>query len=148
MSRGNIHTIPPLRKKKVPAPRTYVLGTTELIVSCNISTPANLATTRLVPPITWLTGSGSRVKVLHSSETVGADPQNFICNSILELGIPMARVDKSLSCLRMNGFTRDDIERLIDKGPWVLAFDMTPVIPRLFRDLKVCAPPLPGLPIL
>ncbi len=45
--------------------------------------------------------------------------------------------EQSLSCLRMHGFTRSDIYRMLEKGPWVLAFDISGVLPRLCANIKV-----------
>ena len=45
--------------------------------------------------------------------------------------------EQSLSCLRMHGFTRSDIYRMLAKGPWVLAFDISGWLPRLCANIKV-----------
>lgn len=141
----------PITKWMPPQSRNYQLNAQELIISCNMSTILDPTSTRLVPPLTWLSAPGTKIKVLHSSVDVEAIITSKtaseirdqttrpvkIKTSILEISIERPFVNKSLKTLRMNGFTRDDINRLVDKGPWILAFDLSKCIPKLFSDLQV-----------
>lgn len=144
------------RRKLSPPKRLYRLGKEELIISCNISTIMNPTNTRLVPPLTWLTAAGSKVKVLHSSRAFATSesamiPQSkqdqldlldasespiLIKHSFLEIVVERSVVDSSLSTLKLNGFSRDDINRMVDKAPWILAFDLSKCVPKLFFDLQ------------
>lgn len=136
-----------------PPRRRYTSGVREVVVSCTISKFADPTSTRLVPPLTWLTSSGSRVKVLHSRDEVlnlAKDStslsrkstnnynieSNIVQSSVLEISVSRERIDKTLSLLRMNGFQKEDISRLFDKGPWILAFDLSSSLPKLFTDFR------------
>jgi hypothetical protein len=112
-----------------------------------------------------LAASGARVKILHSNlpsassnsspgflnnelaESVSADASkatqqrsrsNKVSNSMIELAVARNIAESSLSTLRMHGFKREDIYRMLDKGPWVLAFNIPSCLPRLFKSLQVC----------
>eukprot|EP01038_Epipyxis_sp_PR26KG_P008595 gene8595-11613_t len=54
----------------------------------------------------------------------------------IEITVRKGIVEESLSVLRMNGFSREDIFRMLDKGPWVLAFNIPQTLPRLCNDLQ------------
>ena len=56
---------------------------------------------------------------------------------LIEVVVHKKMAEESLSVLRMNGFQREDIYRMLDKGPWILAFDISQVLPRTFKDLQV-----------
>lgn len=149
------------------ARKRFILGEKEIIISCVVSKFSNPSSTRLVPPITWLTSSGSRVKVLRSiiksgsltstfnsddSDSVGYDSsralstidkvQNInskssvVQSSVLEISVPRKRVDETLMNLRGNGFKKQDIYRMLDKGPWTLAFDVPGPLSKLMADLE------------
>ena len=110
--------------------RTYTWEKDELLISCNMTALSNPTCTRLLPPITWMSASGSRCKVLHNAP----DEQD---DSIIEIGVSKTLAEGSLSALRMSGFKREDIYRMLDKGPWVLAFDIAKVLPKIMADLEV-----------
>lgn len=55
----------------------------------------------------------------------------------IEILVGRALVENSLSTLRMNGFSREDIFRMLDKGPWILAFNIVRVLPKLYSDIQV-----------
>lgn len=59
-----------------------------------------------------------------------------ISSSAVKLGIERESVEDSLSVLRMNGFKKEDIFRMFDKGPWVIAFELSKILPRLIGDLQ------------
>lgn len=158
------------------ARKRFTLGEREIIISCVVSKFSNPSSTRLVPPITWLTSSGSRVKVLHSvsdptpkssapwSRTSSNNNDGFdgfegssrstierqqtapqitprkngvVQSSVLEISVPRKRVDETLMNLRVNGFKKQDIYRMLDKGPWTLAFDLPGPLSKLLSDLEV-----------
>lgn len=56
---------------------------------------------------------------------------------VIEITVRKKLAEDSLSCLRMFGFNRSDIYRMLDKGPWILAFDISKVLPRLYSNIKV-----------
>ena len=127
----------------------YSSGEREIVISFNLPTFSNPTSTRLVPPVTWLTSSGSRVKVLHTrneiSPTINTtslttlskyQPNTVVTSSALEISISRKSIDKRLSLLRMNGFSKEDISRMFDKGPWILAFDISSSLIKLITDLK------------
>lgn len=158
------------------ARKRFILGEKEIIISCVVSKFSNPSSTRLVPPITWLTSSGSRVKVLHSvtkpgiptsslppsssssSSNDSLDIERFevsslsntidkaqaikrdsgvVQSSVLEISVPRKRIDETLMNLRANGFKKQDIYRMLDKGPWTLAFDVPGPLTKLLADLEV-----------
>ena len=151
-------------KRIAPIRRTYIWREEELIISFNMTGISDPATcTRLVPPVTWLSSSRVKVKVQHSgmlmdptqyaidlgcgvnvtttlesstAETVSREIPEQHSSSMLQVSVPRESAESSLSTLRMNGFTRQDIYRMLDKGPWVLAFDITRTLPRLFNGLQ------------
>ena len=49
--------------KKRTARRTYRWMATELLIECNMTKLNNPTCTRLVPPLSWMSASGSKVKV-------------------------------------------------------------------------------------
>lgn len=132
----------------------YKQGVKEIVISCNITKVMKASSTRLVPPISWLTASGSKVKVVHASDdvklsassrrlskSIKRSPQTTdatpIRTSILEISVNREMVDRSLDSLRQNGFQKDDIYRMVDKGPWILSIDLRHGISKLFSDLQV-----------
>jgi hypothetical protein len=64
---------------------------------------------------------------------------NMATSSVLEISVSRELIDKTLSLLRMNGFSKEDISRMFDKGPWILAFDISASLIKLINDLKVCS---------
>lgn len=121
------------RTKSIPARRTYTWTNNELLISCNMTALANPTCTRLIPPITWMSASGSRCKVLHDSFST----EMSSTGSIIEIAVTRTLAEGSLSALRMSGFKREDIYRMLDKGPWVLAFDIARTLPKLMSDLEI-----------
>ena len=114
------------------------------MISFSTTGLANPTCTRLEPPVTWLAASGSRVKVTHSGGCSEEEKlmeltlnQPMSCNSVIEVTVPRSFAEGSLRTLRNKGFTREDIYRMLDKGPWVLAFDIPNALPRLFTSLEV-----------
>jgi hypothetical protein len=114
------------------------------MISFHTTGLTNPTCTRLEPPVTWLAASGSRVKVLHVGGSVNEEKlleldlnQPMSCNSVIEVTVPRSFAESSLRTLRNKGFTREDIYRMLDKGPWVLSFDISSALPRLFAGLQV-----------
>ena len=131
-------------RRLAPLPRTYNWLAEELTISYNSTSLSNPTCTRLEPPVTWLAASGSRVKVTHSggcSEDERAMElalnQPLSCASVIEVTVPRSFAEASLRVLRNKGFAREDIYRMLDKGPWVLSFDIPNALPRLFASLEV-----------
>ena len=54
--------------------------------------------------------------------------------SVVKLAVKRGDVQARLSAFRAQGFSDDDLYRMFDKGPWVLAFPPK-AIPKLFRHL-------------
>lgn len=71
--------------------------------------------------------------------------QPISCNSVIKVTVPRSFAESSLRTLRNKGFTREDIYRMLDKGPWVLSFDISSALPRLFASLQVSYSALPQL---
>jgi hypothetical protein len=101
------------------------------MISFNTTALADPTCTRLEPPITWLAASGARVRILTSTEEMQNDK-----SSIVEVAVSREFAEYSLRILSNKGFSRDDIFRMLDKGPWVLAFDIPKALPRLFEGLQ------------
>lgn len=102
---------------------------------------ATVTCTRLEPPVTWLAASGAKVKVLHSGGCTKDERTNpklqKSCSSVIEVSVSRNFAESSLSALRSKGFTREDIYRMLDKGPWILSFDIPTALPKLFLSLQV-----------
>ena len=111
------------------------------MISYNSTALTNPTCTRLEPPVTWLAASGSRVKVTRSSDEEefhdGNIKEKVSSTSVIEVGVPRSFAEASLRTLRNKGFAREDIYRMLEKGPWVLAFDIPNALPRLFQGLEV-----------
>ena len=145
--------------------RTFVWQGDDLTILFNITSIQSPLCTRLTPPLSWISASGCKVRLLHrsaqgvsapdrsgSSDDTGEnslrtyseektdDSQEKLTlvpsSSTVEIVASRSLVENTLSCLRMKGFQREDLFRLLDKGPWILAFDVRPIIPRLFHDLQ------------
>jgi hypothetical protein len=136
--------------------RTFLWQGDELTIVFNMSSLQSPLCTRLTPPLSWISASGCKVRVLHrgclSSNSELMDIVNAEENAIsdgtstpkstdqvstIEIVATRSFVEDTLSCFRMNGFQREDLFRILDKGPWILAMDVRTVIPRLFADLQV-----------
>ncbi len=76
------------------------------------------------------------IEALNSPNYV-AKPVNVLKSSILEISVNRKQVDESLRFLRMNGFRKQDLYRMLDKGPWILAFDLSNPLSKLLFDLQV-----------
>ena len=72
-----------------------------------------------------------------SSSSSGSSISSSDSGRVIEISVRKQLAEQSLSCLRMHGFTRPDIYRMLEKGPWVLAFDISGVLPRLCANIKV-----------
>jgi len=55
----------------------------------------------------------------------------------LEMEVPRTKVENNLLALKSNGFGREDIFRMLDKGPWIVGFDVTSSINKIFTDMQV-----------
>ena len=123
--------------------RRFVVGDKDITISCILSSfTSNPSSTKLTPPMTWLTSSGSKVKILHTineeitnlntntntnlntnmnsnmntnSNVIVKDSSIYdsaIVSSMLEITVSRSRVDRTLTSLRMNGFQKEDLYRL------------------------------------
>ena len=108
-------------RRLAPLPRTYNWLAEELTISYNSTSLSNPTCTRLEPPVTWLAASGARVKVLHSGGCTKDEKSNpklqKSCTSVIEVSVSRNFAECSLSALRNRGFAREDIYRMLDKGP-------------------------------
>lgn len=111
------------------APRTYSWKADELSIYCQLfDASANPTCTRLAPPRDWIGLNGAEVKVLDCQED----------KTMVEVRVPKSIVDNNLSLLRSSGaMSREDIYRMLDKGPWVLAFDLSNAFSKLTNDLQL-----------
>jgi hypothetical protein len=137
-----------------PPARTFAWQGDDLIILFNTTSLQSPLCARLTPPLSWIAASGCKVKVLHknakpsSLDSAGyiskeldesdiiTESPNSESKSTIEIVASRSLVEGTLSCLRMNGFSREDLFRILDKGPWILAFDIKPIISRLFNDLQ------------
>lgn len=55
---------------------------------------------------------------------------------VVYISIGRTKAESTLNTFRTMGFTREDIYRMLDKGPWVLAFDVSKCLPKLQADLQ------------
>jgi hypothetical protein len=118
------------------ARRTYNWQAEELVISFNMTNIANPSCTRLQPPLKWLASSGAKLKVLHECSDTGEITQESKCSKV-EVSVSRKFAESSLNTLRNYGFGREDIYRMLDKGPWTLVFDISTALPRLFANLQV-----------
>jgi len=145
-------------RKIAPVKRTYDWQAEELVISFNMTGLTYPTCSRLEPPVTWLAASGAKVKVSHSGacseddklkanelEKNERNPKKskskkdsgpLACSSVIEVAVSRGFAENSLASLRNKGFSREDIFRMLDKGPWVLAFDITSALSPLFDSLK------------
>jgi len=113
-------------------------------------------TTRIKPPLKWFKSSGSIVDSIVKSNdnmiSLNVLMSSINCNvkrsvilslddiesdgSLIELIVSRKKAENALSTLRSVGFNREDIYRMLDKGPWVLAFDIAKFVPSLFIALQ------------
>ena len=127
----------------------------ELLVTFNMTSLSNPTCTRLVPPLSWLSQHGAKVKVLHEGQTSDNDetkecqetPESSLyydrtsvvpSQSTIQLSIEREKVERRLSAFRMQGFSNEDLFTMLDKGPWVLAFtseSLPPLVVGLKKDI-------------
>jgi len=125
-----------------PKLQTFSWSGDFLLISFKMSPLSDVSSSRLLPPITWLSASGSKVKVLYnttqseSSQTDIPISAEMDSDRLIEVTVQKKMAEESLSALRMNGFQREDIYRMLDKGPWILAFDISTVLLRTYKDLQ------------
>jgi hypothetical protein len=76
--------------------------------------------------------------IASDEEEIGSDVDDYIgAEKFITISVSRARAEKSLSSLRQFGFKRADIYRMLEKGPWVLAFDISRTLPRISEDLTL-----------
>jgi hypothetical protein len=124
-------------RRMVSTRRTYNWQAEELVISFNMTNIANPSCTRLQPPLKWLASSGAKLKVLQECSATGEDITQESKCSIVEVSVSRKFAEASLITLRNYGFGRQDIYRMLDKGPWALVFDISTALPRLFANLQV-----------
>ena len=116
---------------------------------------ANPLCTRLVPPISWIVKSGVSVRVFFNGELTYENDRSIDMDEtdaetaasmnklqvqegrFIEITVSRSRIESAMTSLRSFGFVNEDIYRMLDKGPWVLAFNINKVLPRIVNDLKV-----------
>lgn len=64
---SSFETMSSAKQQLVPPRRTFTWQNDDLLISVNMTSLSRPSSTRLVPPITWLSASGSRVKVQQQS---------------------------------------------------------------------------------
>ena len=69
--------------------------------------------------------------------TIASEGETEIGDSIITIEVPRELAEQSLSSLRRFGFKREDMSRILDKGSWVLAFEVSKTLPKLFSDLEM-----------
>lgn len=122
-----------------PTRRTFKWKAEELVISFNMTKSGNPCSGKLEPPLTWLESPGLKLEVLQSSlgfsskEAVSLTPDS----SMMKVYVCRKTAESSLNILKKQGFGREDIYRMLDKGPWALAFDLSSALPRLFSNLQV-----------
>jgi mTERF len=85
------------------------------------------------PLVVTATSKTNQLGIVEEQE----QPEAIPGSSIIEVTVSRNFAENSLTTLRMHGFTRQDIYRMLDKGPWVLAFDITSTLPKLFHGLQM-----------
>jgi hypothetical protein len=154
--------LPILSKEKVnkisKVRRIFTWKGDDLFISYNntILLGDSYITTRIKPPLKWFKSSGSIVdSIVKSNDNIislNVLMSSINCNikrsvilslddiesdgSLIELIVSRKKAENALSTLRSVGFNREDIYRMLDKGPWVLAFDITKFVPSLFVALQ------------
>ena len=122
-----------------PTRRTFKWKAGELVISFNVTKFENPCSGKLGPPLTWLKSPALKVEVLQS--TLGfssAEELSLISDStVIKVYVCRKVAESSLNALKRIGFAREDIYRMLEKGPWALAFDLSSVLPRLFASLQV-----------
>ncbi len=72
-----------------------------------------------------------------SDNSISTAAEESSREKFVTISVNRERAEKSLSTLRKFGFKRADIYRMLYKGPWVLAFDITKTLPRISEDLSL-----------
>eukprot|EP01036_Dinobryon_divergens_P028711 gene28711-37703_t len=138
-------TSKPIRPIRV---QTFSWVGESLLISFEMSSLSNVSCSRLFPPITWLSASGSKVKVLYNNANsggIGSSVSEVLSESVVEgsdarrwfeVTVQKTMAEESLSALRMFAFQREDIYRMLDKAPWILALDVSKALPKTKQDLE------------
>ena len=146
------------KEKNLKQKRIFTWKGDDLFISYNntILLGDNYITTRIKPPLKWFKSSGTIIDSIVQINDNVVSSQSLIssihCNvkrsvilsqediesdgSLIELVLPRKKAENALSTLRSVGFNREDIYRMLDKGPWVLAFDIAKFVPSLFVALQ------------
>lgn len=122
--------------------RTFTWNGDHLTILLNMTGSAHPSSTRLMPPISWLTSTGSVVKSANIADYRSIREENDIPEGCIEILVPRSRIESATSSLRLHGFSNEDMYRMLDKGPWALSFDMHRTLPKLVDDLKASRIPI------
>jgi hypothetical protein len=122
-----------------PTRRTFKWKAEELVISFNMTKSGNPCSAKLEPPLTWLESPGLKLEILQSSLGFSSKEEVSLTSdsSMMKVYVCRKTAESSLNILKKQGFGREDIYRMLDKGPWALAFDLSSALPRLFSNLQV-----------
>jgi hypothetical protein len=79
--------------------------------------------------MSWLTVDDAKV-------TAPSSPLDS--DGSVQIQVSKSQVENNLMHLRNLGMSREDIFRMLDKGPWILSFDISAALNKLTQDLKLC----------
>lgn len=113
-------------------PRLFAWQPKDLVITLKIPLQNSRASTRLVPPISWLEMSGSKV-IMVNDGVMDEDKSDAL--RVVEITTERECAERTLSVLKFHGFNRESIFRVLDKGPWLLAIGISKSLPRLYEDM-------------
>lgn len=140
-----------------PQRRIFTWSKDHLQISLNVTAlSVNAVTSQLNPPIAWIT-SGAFVRALDKDCTVSerieveksvkasasdgtiastSSSSSPSSSGFVDIIVSRNSAENALSTLRACGFNKEDIYRILDKGPWIFAFDYTKCLSKLIHDLQ------------
>jgi hypothetical protein len=119
-------------KTMIKEPSIFAWQPKDVVITLKIPLQTSLTSTRLVPPVSWLQMSGSTVTVVNDGVMEEDKSDAF---QVIEIITDREKAERTLSILKFNGFNRETIFRVLDKGPWLLAFGISKSLPRLYEDM-------------
>ena len=122
-----------------PTRRTFKWKAEELVISFNMTTSGSPCSGKLTPPLKWLKSTGLKLEILQPPLDISNNEEVSLTDdrTVMKVYVRRKLAESSLNSLKKQGFAREDIFRMLDKGPWALAFDISSALPRLFSSLKV-----------
>lgn len=115
--------------------RTYAWNNDDLVIYHN--THSDSVASRISPPFNWLSFNGAKVNRVDANSRSLFSTANFENDEMVEIQVSRTKVEHNLMHLRGIGMSREDIFRMLDKGPWILAFDISEALSKLVHDLQV-----------